>query len=161
MLTLGAVDARPDLSRALAERLRRHGVTMRRHPPGVRLPGSYWGAPEAGVTGDTLHVRPDTPLHSLLHEAAHVVCARAAGRPSFDGDAGGDDTEEAAVCRLQLAFAEALPGVGWRRLARDMDAWGYSFRVGSTAAWYARDAADALAWLTAHGLVAGAGMRAA
>ena len=152
MLTLDAVDARGDQSQVLAAFLRRHGLTLRRHRPGARLPGSYWGGAEAGVTGRTVHARGDTPLHSVLHEAAHVVCAQAAGRPPFDGDAGGDDTEEAAVCRLQLRIAELLPGVGWRRLACDMDAWGYSFRVGSTAAWLARDAADAAAWLAARGI---------
>jgi hypothetical protein len=40
---------------------------------------------------------------------------------------------------------------------RDMDAWGYSFRLGSTAAWFATDAADAAAWLERHGLVSSAG----
>jgi hypothetical protein len=35
----------------------------------------------------------------------------------------------------------------------DMDAWGYSFRLGSSAAWFEQDAADARAWLTRHGLI--------
>ena len=35
----------------------------------------------------------------------------------------------------------------------DMDAWGYSFRLGSTRAWFERDAEDARAWLVEHGLL--------
>jgi hypothetical protein len=34
-----------------------------------------------------------------------------------------------------------------------MDAWGYTFRLGSAARWYAEDAADARAWLAARGLL--------
>lgn len=39
----------------------------------------------------------------------------------------------------------------------DMDRWGYSFRLGSTRAWFERDAEDARAWLVAHGLIDPAG----
>ncbi len=39
----------------------------------------------------------------------------------------------------------------------DMDAWGYSFRLGSTRAWFEGDAADARAWLERHALVAPGG----
>lgn len=152
MLLMGAVAARPCTSRALRAWFARHRLRLRCHDANRALPGSYWGAPEAGITARTLHVSGFTPLHSLLHEACHVVCAQAAGRPPFDGDAGGTDVEEAAVCALQLCVASTLPGVGWRRLARDMDAWGYSFRAGSTAAWWCRDAQDARSWLCARGL---------
>jgi len=38
-----------------------------------------------------------------------------------------------------------------------MDAWGYSFRLGNTRAWFERDAADARAWLAAHALLDEAG----
>ncbi|TLZ23690.1 MAG: hypothetical protein E6K30_00095, partial [Gammaproteobacteria bacterium] len=34
-----------------------------------------------------------------------------------------------------------------------MDAWGYSFRVGSTRAWFEGDAADARQWLRDHGVI--------
>jgi hypothetical protein len=34
-----------------------------------------------------------------------------------------------------------------------MDAWGYSFREGSTRAWLAGDATDARDWLRARGLI--------
>lgn len=161
MLTLAAVESRPELARALRDWLDAHDITLRVHDAMDALPGSYWGAPEAGITGETLHVSGDTPLHSLLHEAAHIVCARAAGRAPFQRDAAGDDDEESAVCWLQLAVADRLPGVGWRALATDMDAWGYSFRAGSTAAWRCRDAADAAAWLRVHGVAAWPGVAAA
>ena len=35
----------------------------------------------------------------------------------------------------------------------DMDAWGYSFRLGSSRAWFEQDAEDAVEWLQLHGLV--------
>jgi hypothetical protein len=117
------------------------------------IPGSYWGAPEAGIVGHVLHVRPDTPVHSALHEGCHLVCADAPRRESIDTDAGGTDLEEAGVCYLEVLLADELPGVGSGRLMADMDAWGYSFRLGSTRAWFEGDAEDALAWLRRHGLV--------
>jgi hypothetical protein len=39
----------------------------------------------------------------------------------------------------------------------DMDAWGYTFRLGSTRAWFEHDAADARTWLITHGLLTKAG----
>jgi hypothetical protein len=38
-----------------------------------------------------------------------------------------------------------------------MDAWGYTFRLGSARAWFERDAEDARTWLAARGLVDVAG----
>jgi hypothetical protein len=35
----------------------------------------------------------------------------------------------------------------------DMDAWGYSFRLGSTRPWFERDAEDARKWLIDHQLL--------
>ena len=40
----------------------------------------------------------------------------------------------------------------------DMDRWGYSFRLGSSAAWFETDAEDARAWLEQHGLIDTAGI---
>ena len=153
MLTFGAVAEGHALRGALEAWLSRNALTLVRHRSTEDLPGSYWGAPEAGIEADQLHVRDDTPLHSLLHEACHIVCARAAGRPDFARDAGSDESEEDAVCLLQLMVADGLPGVGWRRLAVDMDAWGYRFMAGSTAAWFRCDSAAARRWLDDHGLV--------
>jgi hypothetical protein len=35
-------------------------------------------------------------------------------------------------------------------MCSDMDAWGYTFRLGSAGAWFERDAEDARRWLIAH-----------
>ncbi|AGA33851.1 hypothetical protein TVNIR_2195 [Thioalkalivibrio nitratireducens DSM 14787] len=137
----------------LRKLLARYGIGLAVHPPAARLPGSYWGEPEAGIVGSTLHLRPDTPVHSALHEACHLICMDAARRSTVHTDAGGNDPEEEAVCLLQVLLADHLPGVGRRRLMADMDAWGYSFRLGSTAAWVANDSGDARDWLRLHGLV--------
>ncbi|MDJ0828109.1 MAG: hypothetical protein QNJ16_21755, partial [Rhodobacter sp.] len=71
----------------------------------------------------------------------------------LDTDAGSDDLEECAVCYLQILLADALAGLGRARMLADMDRWGYSFRLGSAAAWFAQDAEDARAWLARHGLI--------
>jgi hypothetical protein len=57
------------------------------------------------------------------------------------------------VCYLQVVLAESLPGVGRERMCRDMDDWGYTFRLGSAAAWFAGDAEDSRAWLIGKGLL--------
>jgi len=138
---------------ALGMLLARFGLDLRLVAHGEAIPGSYWGESEAGLIGDRLYARLDTPLHSVLHEAAHYVCMTPERRTGLDRDAGGDDAEECAVCYLQVLLAEALPGVGRERLCDDMDAWGYSFREGSTRAWLAGDARDARAWLLARELI--------
>ncbi len=129
------------------------GLSIEWVAPDADIPGSYWGESEAGLVGDTLHVRPDTPLHSALHEACHWLCMDAGRRRGLHTDAGGDDIEECAVCYLQILLADHLPGVGRARLMQDMDAWGYSFRLGSAAAWFESDAEDARAWLQERGLL--------
>ena len=111
------------------------------------ITGSYWGEPEAGIVGNTVYVRTDTPIHSLLHESCHVVCMTHDRRKRLDRDAGGDDLEEAAVCYLQIELADCLAGIGRKRMTEDMDAWGYSFRLGSTLKWFEQDADDAREFL--------------
>ena len=76
-------------------------------------------------------------------------------RAGLHTDAGGDDVEECAVCYLQILLADRLPGVGRARLMRDMDAWGYSFRLGSARAYVDEDAQDAWHWLERAGLIDG------
>lgn len=120
---------------------------------GARIPGTFWGAPEAGLIGSTLYVRPDTPVHSALHEACHVLCMDVGRRAALDTDAGGDDSEECGVCYLQILLADQLAGFSRAAMLRDMDAWGYSFRLGSARAWFEHDAADAREWLKVHGLL--------
>lgn len=135
----------------------RFGLVLREVADGAPIPGSFWGEPEAGIAGRTVYARPDTPLHSFLHELGHLVCMPAARRAGVVRDAGGDDAEECAVCYLQVLLASEFPGVGQERLMRDMDAWGYSFRLGSTGAWFERDADDARLWLARRRLIDGAG----
>ena len=135
------------------------GMTLVVEPAGAAIPGSYWGEPEAGLIGDRLHARPDTPLHSILHEACHWVCMSPQRRATLHTDAGGDVHEENAVCYLQILLADRLEGYDSARCMRDMDAWGYSFRLGSARAWFERDAADARQWLAERGLLALADMR--
>lgn len=137
----------------LSCRLFRVGLTVAHVLPEAQIPGSFWGAPEAGLIGDQLYVREDTPLHSALHEACHYICMTEDRRRALLTDAGGDDAEENAVCYLQLCIAEQLPGVGARRLCADMDAWGYSFRLGSAWAWFEQDAEDARRSLLDWGLI--------
>jgi hypothetical protein len=74
-------------------------------------------------------------------------------RASLLRDAVGDDAEESSVCCLQILLADFLPGMGRARMFLDMDQWGYSFRRGSTEAWFESDSEDARAWLLAHGLI--------
>ena len=57
------------------------------------------------------------------------------------------------MCYLQVLLAGHLGGVGRDRMLADMDRWGYSFRLGSAAAWFAADAEDARTWLCEHGLL--------
>ena len=116
------------------------------------IPGSYWGECEAGLIAATLYVRADTPVHSALHEGCHFICADPSRRASLHTDAGGDDSEECAVCYLSIVLAAALPQFGCARMFADMDAWGYSFRLGNAQRWFQEDADDARDWLLAHGL---------
>jgi hypothetical protein len=133
--------------------VRRYGATLRVCATGEPLPGSYWGESEAGLRDGELFVRADTPLHSLLHEFSHYVCMSGERRAGLDRDAGGDDAEECAVCYLQILLADQLPVLGRERMLADMDAWGYTFRLGTARAWFSEDAADACIWLRRHGVV--------
>ncbi len=129
-----------------------YGLEVKLLAPEEQIPGSYWGDSEAGLQGDKLYVRLDTPVHSALHEACHYICMSPERRAGLERDAGGDDPEECAVCYLQILFADLLPGVGRERLMQDMDTWDYSFRLGSTRAWFEGDAEDARQWLITHGV---------
>ena len=133
--------------------LDRYGLVMQLVAPDEVIPGSYWGEREAGLIGSTIFARLDTPLHSVLHESAHFICMTPERRAGLDTDAGGDDAEESAVCYMQIILARSLPNVGFERMCRDMDEWGYSFRLGSTAKWFEQDAADARDWLIGHGVL--------
>jgi hypothetical protein len=148
MLRLGEADRN-----AVSGLLARFGLDLRLSGPGADIPGSYWGESEAGLLGGTLLARLDTPLHSIFHEAAHYICMSPERRVGLDRDAGGDDAEENAACYLQVLLAEQIRGCDRASAWRDMDEWGYSFRLGNARAWFEHDADDARAWLQAAGII--------
>jgi hypothetical protein len=130
-----------------------YGARLAVVPHGAPIPGSYWGEAEAGLVGNIVYVRGDTPAHSLLHELCHYICMDDARRASLATDAGGTDDEECAVCYLEVLLADRLTGFGRGRCLDDMDAWGYSFREGAVRDWLAGDGAFARDWLLARGLI--------
>lgn len=137
--------------------LERYKLEMVVQAAGEKIAGSFWGDSEAGVVGRTVYVRPDTPLHSFLHESCHIICMDSARRNGLDRDAGGDDLEESAVCYLQVLLADHIEGAGRTRVMRDMDTWGYSFRLGNTSDWFEGDAGDAQNFLIVHKLIDASG----
>lgn len=143
-----------DIDNALIEALlTRHGLSLVRVADGEGIPGSFWGDDEAGIIGNTVYVRSDTPVHSLLHEAGHLIVLPPERREEVHTDATDSIEEEDAVCYLQIVLGDTLPGVGRQRIMSDMDAWGYSFRLGSAHAWFEQDAENARDWLVARGLL--------
>lgn len=149
VLRLGSIDLAA--ARAL---LARYGLVLESVADGEPIPGSYWGDTEAGVIGHRVYARSDTPVHSLLHEACHLIVAPREKIATIHTDASDSQAEEDATCYLQIVLGDALPGVGRARIADDMDRWGYTFRLGSARAWFERDAEDARAWLVERGLLA-------
>jgi hypothetical protein len=133
--------------------LARFDLQLHKVPVGAAIPGSYWGDSEAGVIGNAVYARDDTPLHSLLHEACHLIVLPLERRLAVHTNATDSIEEEDATCYLQIVLADEIPGVGRARLMADMDAWGYSFRLGSSRAWFEHDATEAQAFLRARGLL--------
>ncbi|SMQ94296.1 hypothetical protein [Xanthomonas fragariae] len=133
--------------------LARYGLHLHRVDDGAPIPGSFWGEPEAGIIGCDVYVRDDTPVHSMLHEAGHLIVLPADKRAAVHTDATDSVDEEDATCYLQILLAEELPGVGSARLMADMDSWGYTYRLGSTRAWFEQDAENARNWLSDRGLM--------
>lgn len=148
VLRLADIDA-GQLERLLA----RYGLELDQVPTSDAIPGSYWGEPEAGVIGHRVYARTDTPVHSALHEACHLIVLPPERRALVHTDATDSIAEEDATCYLQIVLADQLDGVGRHRLMQDMDTWGYSFRLGSTRAWFEQDAQDAHDWLIDRGLL--------
>jgi hypothetical protein len=148
MLSLATADRR-----SIVLLLNRYGLDLVLVAPQEDIPGSFWGDSEAGLQGNRLYARLDTPVHSILHEASHYICMTPERRAGLDRDAGGDDLEESSVCYLQVVLADELAGVGRERLCKDMDAWDYSFRVGTTHDWFCNDAQHERAWLLRQGVI--------
>jgi len=138
---------------ALRDLLAAYGLQIQTVAAGAAIPGSYWGEPEAGLIGEVLWLRADTPVHSALHEACHFICMDKDRRQQLHTNAGGTDLEETAVCFLQALLAERLQGYSQAQLFSDMDAWGYHFVLGSAAAWFGSDAEDARNYLLQQGLI--------
>lgn len=149
VLRLGDID-----HKAIAALLARHGLNLITVADDAGIPGSYWGEPEAGVIADCVFARADTPVHSVLHEASHLIVAGPERRAAIHTDASDCDREEDASCYLQIVLANQLQDVGSERLMTDMDTWGYSFRLGSSSTWFEDDADDAREWLVVRGLLA-------
>jgi hypothetical protein len=137
---------------ALRELLGRYAIELCEVAADAPIPGSYWGEPEAGLIGSSVYVRTDTPVHSVLHEACHLIVQPPERRARLHTDATDSVAEEDACCYLQIVLADRLPGVGAARVMADMDAWGYTFRLGSTRAWFEGDAEETRRWLEARGL---------
>ncbi len=152
VVACGAV-ALKDLTKLLG----RYGLRLEWIADGTAIPGTYWGDSEAGLVDNRLLARSDTPVHSVLHEACHYICMAPERRQRLHTDAGGDFAEENGVCYLQIVLADELPDLGRDRMFADMDAWGYSFRLGSSKAWFERDADDAFAWLLRYHLIDASG----
>ena len=72
---------------APASLLARYGLQLERVAAGTPIPGSYWGDEEAGIIGHTVYARDDTPIHSLLHEACHLLVLPAERRTAVHTNA--------------------------------------------------------------------------
>ncbi|HUB89164.1 MAG TPA: hypothetical protein VMA74_05470 [Dyella sp.] len=134
-----------------------YGLSLTLVNDGEAIPGSFWGDDEAGIIGHSVYARGDTPVHSLLHEAGHLMVLPPERRGDVHTDATDSIEEEDAVCYLQIVLGDRLPGVGRERIMADMDTWGYTFRLGSARAWFEHDAENARSWLIEHGLLNQAG----
>ena len=132
---------------AVSALLSRYQLQISQVAADCAIPYSFWGTPEAGRNLSTLYVRADTPIHSILHEAAHYICMPAAQRDHAQIDAMGSTAEENACCYLQIVLADHIQDMSRHILMHDMDQWGYSFRLGSTARWFYADSTDTRQWL--------------
>lgn len=139
--------------KSVAGLLAAFGLSLEKVEAKNAIPGSYWGNEEAGLIGNRLLARSDTPVHSILHETCHYICMDQSRREGIHTDAGGDYDEENGVCYLQILLADHIDGFGQQRMLDDMDRWGYTFRLGSARTWFEEDAEDAVTWLQQHLLI--------
>ena len=137
----------------VAALLIRFGLVFKHVPLLQPIPGSFWGDDEAGLIGDALFARADTPLHSILHEACHWITCTPQRRSALHTDAADTQDEENATCYLQILLSDHIPGFGRAHGLKDMDAWGYSFRLGTATLWFDNDAHSERAWLQHFGLI--------
>lgn len=138
----------------LIDLLNRFNLTLNIQANHETIIGSYWGDDEAGIVQTNIYARLDTPIHSILHEACHVICMDTERRQHLHTDVGeGFTDEEDAVCYLQLLLAKDIPEFGIEKAFQDMDIWGYSFRLGSAKVWFEQDAIEAKEWLLQYQLI--------
>ena len=133
--------------------LARFGLSLTLVQAACAIPGSFWGDDEAGLIGAQLYARLDTPMHSIFHEACHWITCNPQRRAQVHTDAADNQDEENATCYLQILLARELPEFGLDRALSDMDAWGYSFRLGSARQWFELDATAERRWLLERGLI--------
>ena len=133
--------------------LNHYGMEIKTVNDNEAMPGSFLQPPEAGLIGDTLYIRNDTPVHSALHEACHYIWMDKQRRDKLHTDAGGTAIEENGVCYLQILLSDYIPEMKQKRMLEDMDSWGYSFRLGSAKKWFEEDAEDAFEWLVDNKIV--------
>lgn len=137
----------------LQQLLKKYHLIIQRVEDHQKIPGSWFGEPEAGIIQNKLYVRNDTPVHSALHESCHYVCMDEPRRKKLHTNVGGDYNEENAVCYLSILLSDFIDGFGRERMLRDMNEWGYTFRLGSSQAWFENDAEDAFEWLVKNKMI--------
>ena len=54
---------------ALTDLLTRYRLQLEWVDGDAAIAGSHFGEPEAGLIGNNIYARSDSPLHSLLHES--------------------------------------------------------------------------------------------
>jgi len=137
----------------LQQLLGKYDLVIHQVDDNKNIPGSWFGDPEAGIIENNLYIRNDTPVHSALHESCHYICMSPDRRSQLHTNAGGDYDEENGVCFLSILLSDFVEGFGRERMFSDMDEWGYTFRLGSSKAWFEEDAEDAIEWLHNHNLI--------
>ncbi len=137
----------------LQQLLEKYGLLIHSVNDNEKIPGSWLGEPEAGIIKNNLYIRNDTPVHSALHESCHYICMDNTRRKNLHTNVGGDFDEENAVCYLSILLSEAINGFGQKRMLKDMDEWGYTFRLGSSKKWFKEDAEDAFEWLLTNKII--------
>ena len=103
-------------------------------PTANRSPAATGANCEAGLIGsDRLRARRHAGAFAAARSLPPDRAAAGAPRAACTPTPPTRSPEEDATCCLQILLADALPGVGRERLMADMDAWGYTFRLGSDA----------------------------
>ena len=133
--------------------LARYGLKIIVVADNTKIPGSWFGDSEAGLIGNELYIRMDTPVHSALHESCHYVCMDESRRKNLNTNAGGDYEEENGVCYLSILLSDYIDNFDRERMFSDMDEWGYTFRLGSSKQWFEEDAEDAIEWLSLNKII--------